>query len=305
MPKTILAVAIGDSRKSKAINNSAPATLNGVRPYIGGLINGLSKLPVPNTKPVRNYQIGTDYVIDYRECDLDQLNRTFTSADVIFCMSTRVVRAAASYNSSIPIVGIVSNPRHEGFLNKNICGISGKRSQEARHCYDRLKMTTVPNLKDENVYVLHDASYGPSKDSLETIRGGKHDPRVAYVSPSNIEDVIKDLTPGWGLLVLPVDWFFGAAPDIISWARAKGLVDFWSVTDWVQRTLPSALGGYGVPQQRCGELLAERVAYVLPSGAIPRPEFTDVDINSDVVWKASDAAAAELGIILDSHPQHV
>lgn len=60
----IIAVAIGDPSNSRIITNMSQTM--GVRPYILGLISYLSQQQVPNT--TRNYKIGTDDTIDYREC---------------------------------------------------------------------------------------------------------------------------------------------------------------------------------------------------------------------------------------------
>jgi hypothetical protein len=91
---------------------------------------------------------------------------------------------------------------------------------------------------------------------------------------------------------------------IIATARARPLPlpplpDFWPVTDWVRHSnnpTKSAFGGYGVPQALCGELLADRIAFVWTNGSMPNPKFIKVDTNSDVVWAVSDAAAADAGV---------
>jgi hypothetical protein len=95
---SIVAVAIGDPTNSRVIADMDQ--LNGVRPYITGLVTYLSQ---------QNLTIGTDYTVDYRECLED--NEDFTGADtpgnLIFCMSTPVVRkAVALVTDKVPIVGV-------------------------------------------------------------------------------------------------------------------------------------------------------------------------------------------------------
>ena len=291
-PKKIVAVAIGPANKT--VNIDSNAIPDGVRPYIAGLVPGLRG---------QGLTIGTaaDYVIEYRECPATNLdsyvfNRNLR-ADYIFCMSTRVLKRAQAFTTTTPIIGICSNPKKEEFLDQNIVGISGRRSHIARQCYERL-VQTVPSLT--KVYVLHDPTYGPAVDSLKNIHDGGHGPELANVSPSNIQGVITGMTPRSGLLILPTDWFFGIAERIRDWAQATRLADFWPVTDWVKHTSPSALGGFGVSQLKCGELLAERVAAVW-DGTIPtRDQFLD---SNDVLWYASDAAAQDRGLTLSNHPQ--
>src|SRR5215470_4507223 len=108
--KTILAVAVGP-KKDRVIRSKIG--LDGVRPYIEGLIDGLAGL---------NRHIGTDYEIDYRERELDELGSKAGAAEAfkansehcaIFGMSTTVVRAAQGVTKSIPVVGIVSDPKAE------------------------------------------------------------------------------------------------------------------------------------------------------------------------------------------------
>lgn len=296
MASTILAVAIGETDKTVRINSTAIPS--GVRRYISGLISGLT---------ARGKSIGdaSDYVIDYRECTAPRLETfVFNStlrADCIFCMSTTVVRRADNFTKQhslqTPIVGIVSDYQRESF-GGNVCGVSAQRSQQARQCYEHLLRTVVPGLN--KAYVLHDPNYDPSKDSLRNITGGHHPDVVNVSSPSDIQREIGNMPQGSGLLLLPVDWFFGAAEHIIGWARAQKLLDFWPVTDWVRSTPPSAFGGYGAPQERCGELLAERVASVW-DGTMPARLWVHVD-SSDFVWRASEAVARALGVTLSSAP---
>jgi hypothetical protein len=264
---------------------------------------------------IRGYSIGSDYLIDYRECSAADL-RTGAAFEVksgspsdciIFGMSTTVVRAAQHYTSTIPIVGIVSDPKAEGFGNaRNICGVSARRSQTAGECF-QLFLTTVPSLSE--VYVLHKAGYGPSEVALGQVKASA--PANVTVIPVNI-DTAADFAPGLGGLskrdpdqpahvgihVLPVDVSLGAAPRLIGFASDLYLPTFFPITDWVKPDLPSALGGYGVPQYTCGKLLAERVDYARDNGVpLPRPRFTDAP-DGAFEWWASGAAAKALHIDL-------
>jgi len=299
--KTILAVAIANTAVSKTISDTSPASLAGVRPYINGLIQRLA---------IRGYQIGPHYIIDYRETPAAGLGAIFTptlpnpAPDAVLCMSKTVldkVSSTAAWNS-VKVAGIVSIP-----LNKpNICGIDGQRQQIGRNYYEKL-LAALPSLSSSaanRVHVLHVPGYPPSDDSLQRIQAGATPVQlnvvpVASPTDANILAAINAITAPGALLVLPVDAFFGSAKLIIDTARAKSLPDFWPVTDWVQHSnspTKSALGGYGVPQVLCGELLADRIAFFWTNGSMPNPAFIKVNTTDDVVWAVSDAAAAQLNI---------
>jgi hypothetical protein len=308
--KTILAVAVGNSSSSspsKVIRDAHPTTLDGVRPYIRGVIERLHQF---------SDDIGdaNKYVIDYRQCTEAQLNQNFTvtaglpTSYIILGMSMTVVQAAAAQvPNSIPIIGMVSSD--PGFPS-NVCGVSAHRHQRAREYYDQF-LKTVPGLKRQNVYLLHKEGYYPSEESLRRIQQGSHPATVVPVPVASpygdiqIQSAITRIPGPGGLLILPVDYFFAAAGNIISWAQAKGLPDFWTATDWVQHSLPSALGGYGVSQQRCGQLLADQIESIWSTGShIPGQRWTIVTTGT---WVASDAAAAQLQIQLgpDGNLTHV
>jgi hypothetical protein len=283
--QTILAVALGDSQtsssnKSKVIRDNSPGTLNGVRPYIKGLINWLMSQPNPpvsdNTLPT--YHIGDSnyYVIDYRECTEAELINNFTvsaglpASYVILCMSTTVARAAASMNLNVPIVAIVSDPFAENFP-ANVCGVSAQRSQHAMQCYHKFKKADSALGK---VYALHKQNYKPSNDALNWL--GNKVISVPIQPGDNIQTKINAIPQGphRGLLVLPADLFFGQANNIAGWAQSQGMHDFWSVPDWPT----NSFGGYGFPQQTCGQYLAERIASIWANnGAIPNPQWVSID----------------------------
>jgi hypothetical protein len=280
--KTILAVAIGDPKNTFTFQDASDTNLNEVRPYIRGLIDWLSKQPAaPKPKEkLDKYQIGKDYVIQYRECKKDDLANLFknltSKPDLIFCMSTTVVQAAAGFadTNEIPVVGIVSDPAKEKF-GTMICGVSAKRSQHASDCYDQFK-EALSSSSLRKIFYLHKVNYGPSEDAKYWLPNDD-DAVPVPIGPTDGIDVIKkaiDRLPeaSGGLLVLPVDQFFGAGAKIVEWAKSRSLPTFWSVPDWP----PGAFGGYGVPQKMCGRYMGERVAYIWSKGRIPKPPFVQI-----------------------------
>jgi len=299
--RTILAVAIANTPASKTISDSAPASLAGVRPYIKGLIQRLD---------IRGFEIGVHYVIDYRETLASGLGAIFPTTlpanppDAVLCMSKTVldkVSGTAAWNS-VTIAGIVSEPLNQ----TNVCGVDGQRQQIGKDYYDKL-LAALPSLAQSGanrVHVLNVPGYPPSVKSLALITQGNPPVTVNpvnVVSPTdaNIVAAINGINQPGALIVLPVDTFFGSAQTIINTARAKSLPDFWPVTDWVRHgnnPTKSAFGGYGVPQVLCGELLADRIAFVWTNGGMPTPKFIKVDTKTDVVWAVSDAAATEAGV---------
>jgi ABC-type uncharacterized transport system substrate-binding protein len=284
--KTILAVAIGDE-VTEDIDSQSFST-DTVRPYIRGLVNGLTG---------EGLDIGKAYVIKYRQrTDLNSVFPTNTQPNCIFAMSTTVVRKAKDSHADIPIIGIVSDPQKQGFLDPNVhnvFGVSARRTQSALQCYQHFERT-APNRP---MYVLHDPKYGPSCDALDSLRGGGHQFNVLQVTPANIQGVIRKRNPGDNLLILPVDWFFGMARDISSWAQSAGVADFWSVTDWVRADTQSAFGGYGVSQQECGRVMADLVANVLREKT-PRNKFINATIIS---WRANEQVAGQVGVQIPSN----
>lgn len=321
MSYNILAVAIGDGAPDRTIIDWT--NLGGVRPYIPGLMLGLAKL---------GHIIGTEYTIYYRErANEAALNAaTFSPPppagvarfDTIFCMSTTVVRAAQAYTRQIPIVGIVSDPADEGFAaTGNICGISARRHQTAGDGFDRF-VDTVTTLT--TVYYMHKLHYGPSESALARIKARAHrrSPAPIAILPlpliTDAASIAVSLAalpnrnlanpPTVGLLVLPVDVCFANAQTIINTAQGAPyyVPTFFPTPDWVKPAPSSALGGYGVSQRTCGELLAERVDYALwqHPGQIPLPlpRFLDAPDHSLEWWVSSAAAApAVLNVVLGAN----
>lgn len=303
--KRILAMAVG-----KPMDVLIPPVVDlekaGVRPYIGGLIDGLAH---------RGRVLGTDYDIEYRHRWYDDLEsrKAFEvktkNFDLIYAMSTTVVRMAApaakAFKPVVPIVfPNVSDYGAEYLVNEGIAtGFSARRSQTADECFERL-LATIPTLKE--VIVLHKKEYDPSDlalDLVQTAQEKMHKNLKLTILEIDQHEEIKEKfsnlpqrdleTPAdRAILVLPVDLFFGAAPEIIDLAHKINIPTFFPVTDWVKASLPSALGGYGVPQRKCGERTAEHVDQILwyEKAVGNLPPVMDAT-EDDFEWVVSSAAA--------------
>jgi len=291
--KVIVAVAIGDPGRNKSISKGSPNSVTGVRPYIKGAMDRLNAY-------------GDNYAIEYRECaNVAQLTATFTAlpaCDVVLCLSTTVVNVAiANLPNTSAIVGMTSDTSRPA----NVTGVSAQRPQIARQLYVKFLQSLRDGL--DNVYILHKAGYPPSDDSLHNIHDGIPVPVGAPYGQAEIRAAINGIAVDGqgGLLVLPVDYFFAYAPDIVGWAQSKGLPDFWPVHDWVDNTASSAFGGYGVSQFRCGQLLADLMhqIFLRPFPANPLPGFTVVHSPAEFVWCVSDAVATRLHLKLGSNSQ--
>jgi ABC-type uncharacterized transport system substrate-binding protein len=302
--KKIVAVAIGPRRDSPI--GAAGAAVN-VRPYVAGLIKGLTE---------RGHHLGPDYEIDYKERPHSELSNGHGSDvfggdghaayDIIFAMSTNVVRAAKEAGHATPIVGVVSDHRAEGFSRtRTITGISARRSHTAGQCFEYF-LATVPTLK--KVRVLHKPKYGPSERSLKLVKAAakKRGVAVEVLSVQTREDIEKKLKAmakrdlkkpaEAGVLVLPVDVALGAAQLIIDLAQGqKNVPAFFPVTDFVKN---GALGGYGVPQHTCGLLMADYVARILWQSAQPQSLKVTEAGSGDFEWAVSRAAADALNVRL-------
>jgi ABC-type uncharacterized transport system substrate-binding protein len=302
-PKTILALAVGDPKFSQLIDHST--ALDNVRPYISGLIDGLAGL---------GHQLGTDFVIDYRQNWLDYIlkGRAFTELpkdpDLIYAMSTKVMRAAGEHTEEIPIV-FPNSSEHgdEQFVKAGrATGFSAKRTQTAGDCFDRF-FRTVPTLKQ--VLIPHINEHDISENALELVTvaaiksGVDPQPLLVRSHPDLLEKVSKlpKRVPGVatiGVHVLPVDLFFGATLEIIKEVqKEKRLPAFFPTGDWVPQAYGGAFGAYGVSQYTCGERTAGHVHHILwvnrPAAELPKVMEAN---ESDFEWTVSRAAAAALDI---------
>jgi ABC-type uncharacterized transport system substrate-binding protein len=301
--KTILALAVGDPQNSQLIDHRNK--LPGVRPYISGLIDGLASL---------GCQLGTHFVIDYRQNWLDYIVRgkAFTELPddpaLLYAMSTKVMRAAGDYTDGIPIVfPNCSEHGDEAYVRAGrATGFSAQRTQSSGDCFDRF-FRSVPGLKQ--VLIPHVNEHDICENALQLVTDAATkkgvDPQPILVkSHPDLLDKLAGLPrrePGTpttvGVHVLPVDMFFGATPDIIKSVQGKkNLPAFFPVTDWVTQAHGGAFGGYGVPQYTCGERTAKHVQHVLSgSGAAQLPKVA-VAAGSDFDWAVSRAAATALDI---------
>jgi ABC-type uncharacterized transport system substrate-binding protein len=306
--KRILAVAVGPHRD---LVISAKGDLSTVRPYIAGLVNGLIDY---------KRELGTDYVIDYREREPHQLEDeehaetafrvlAETPHQLVFAMSTTALQAAKGVtNDTVPIVfPSVSDHKADGLLRRgNATGVSARRSQTAGECFARF-LASVPTLKE--VRVLTKPGYYPAERALKLVKtvAKKHKITIKEIAVTSRGDIEKKLSAmakrdlkkpaEAGLLVLPVDLCLGAAPLIIELAQGrKNIPVFFPVTDWVRATAPSAFGGYGVPQHRCGKLAAEHVDQILwgsaKAGTLKVTEAADDAFD----WALSSTVARALNI---------
>jgi ABC-type uncharacterized transport system substrate-binding protein len=321
--KRILALAVGDAMDVSVDEKK----LDKVRPYIAGLIEGLAAL---------GRRLGTDFAIDYSQClhpDVisgQAFKEKEKGHDLIYAMSTTVMQAAGDHvtrkqqapgarTPDIPIVfANVSDPGAEEYVQKGLAtGFSARRSQTADQSFERF-LATVPTLKE--VIVLHKKDYDPSDlglDLVKVCRANKHKNVKVTVLELNAHSDIKTKLSALparnpkepaqtGIFVLPVDLFFGAAPEIIDLAQQKHLPTFFTVTDWVKPGLPSALAGFGVPQKKCGERTAEQVNQILwGNGKVGTVKVMDA-ADHDFEWVVSGAAAEALKIPLadmSGHPR--
>lgn len=291
MPKTILAVAVGETAREVTLNTSTPN--NTVRPYIAGLVTWLASANRTNPAQPENtpprYQIPADYSIIYRERPVlpaGSLETAFQDnaaqqADLWLCMSTSVARAAdvvaRAQSPTKPVVVIVSDPFSEG-LGNNFCGVSASRDRLAIKCLRQFRRR-VPSV--QNIFVLHREGYGPSDKARQWI--GKRSVFLVPVADSeNIQtkiqsDIMASSKPNKGVLVLPADRFFGVADLITQWTGT--VPTFWSTPDF-----PTASrGGFGYPQKKCGQYMAERVAIIWKNQA-----DAVVDLFPDPKWIAMD-----------------
>ena len=308
--KRILAVAVGPHRD---LVIDAQAGLSGVRAYIAGLVSGLSDY---------KRQLGADYVIDYREREADHLEdekhaqgafgvSSQNPHHLVFAMSTTALQAAKGVtNDRVPIVfPSVSDHRADGLAKRgNATGVSARRSQMAGECFERF-LASVPTLKE--VRVLTKPGYYPAERALKLVKAAAKKRKITIkeipvTSRAEIEKKLsamakRDLKKPAeaGLLVLPVDLCLGAAPLIIELAQGrKNIPVFFPVTDWVRTTAPSAFGGYGVPQHRCGKLAAEHVDQILWGSAKAGTLKVTEAANDAFDWALSSDVARALNITI-------
>jgi hypothetical protein len=91
-------------------------------------------------------------------------------------------------------------------------------------------------------------------------------------------EIVASTKPNKGVLVLPADRFFGVAELITQWTG--NIPTFWSTSDFPTHST----GGYGYPQKKCGQFMAERVAVIWKNLAdapaqdpLPDPKWVAMD----------------------------
>jgi len=292
--KKILAVAIGDPANQFDFRSPNDNNLNSVRPYIRGAISKLTAL---------GRQIGTEYMIEYREFDQGSINFSTPDLSLILCLSTTVAKAAqAAKITTTPVVAICSDPDHEKFTS-NFFGVTAARWQKGKEYFNNF-LETVPILQDtsKKIYVLHKKDYYPSEEALKRLKeSNPYNSKIEVVEVSSygeIEDKISGIAGPGGLLILPADWFFAKASKIFPIVQRKGLPDFWPVTDWVKQDGTGAVAGYGVSQLMSGEILAQQIGEYWKTNQFPSGRKQWVDAPDQISWMGSVSAARACNVSL-------
>jgi hypothetical protein len=271
---SILAIAIGDPNNSRTIDSIyGLANPNPCRPYIAGMVDQLMKESTPRI-------LGVDYVIDYQECfeSGETFNTVTTDTALILCMSTPVMKAAVTFaNNEIPIVGVTSNPIA---FPGNVCGVNAQRTNNPYATY----------------YIHFRNSLGPHPPTItllnrtgspisETCKNGilQHVavPVAEVDFPAGddptqpIVDAINTVPQNSGLLVLPVDVFFGFYDTINTAAASLNLTVFWAAEEFAKHNQPH----YGSSQLVCGQKFGDQVAYILSNKKVPTGKQQWITVN--------------------------
>ena len=114
----------------------------------------------------------------------------------------------------------------------------------------------------QNIFVLLRQGYDPSDRAYKWL--DKRHVTPIYIADGDSTQTMKDKITAIknsplakkGVLVLAADRFFGVAKLITEWTDA--IPTFWLTPDFPME----AKGGYGYPQKRCGQYMAERVATI-------------------------------------------
>jgi hypothetical protein len=193
-------------------------------------------------------------------------------------MSRTVVDAAATYyppsGSAPKIVGIVSDPFSADY-GSNVCAASATRPQLIARGAKRFKK----KLGLDKLFALTISSYPPAQQAAKWI-GQNVDQRPVNADLSNLKTIIDTCSPAAGqkagLIIYPVDAFFGAGEQIVEWAENRAqdpLPTFWTAPDFPA----TAYGGFGFPQKICGQYMAYLVATIFSTGAMPDQPYITVD----------------------------
>jgi hypothetical protein len=261
-PPHILAVAIGDPNNSRTIDSIPKLSIpNPCRPYITGMVDQLMNQPTPRL-------LGIDYVIDYQECFEGAEDFTVTTNPaLILCMSTPVMVAAVAFaNNQVPIVGVTSNP---GAFTGNVCGVNAQRTNNPYATYYiHFRNGLGPN---SIITLLNRTNNSVSEACKRGILQHVNAP-VAEVNfplgndPTQpIVNAINTVPVNSGLLVLPVDVFFGFSNTINTTAANRGLTVFWPAEEFAQH----GQSHFGSSQVECGQNFGVQADYILTNHAVP------------------------------------
>jgi hypothetical protein len=268
----ILAIAIGDPNNSRTIDTIfGLSNPNPCRPYIAGMVDQLMKESTPVI-------LGVDYVIDYQECFEDSENFNAVTADtaLILCMSTPVMLAAVTANNGIPIVGVTSNPAQ---FTGDVCGVNAQRTNNPYATYYVHFQNSLP--AGETITLLNRTGNPVSEICKDGILQHVAAP-VAEVNftlgndpTTPIVNAIGTVPVNTGLLVLPVDVFFGFSDTINTAAANRGLTVFWPAEEFAKHNQPH----FGSSQVVCGQNFGGQVAYILPNKAVPFGKQQWITVN--------------------------
>jgi hypothetical protein len=261
-PARILAVAIGDPSNSRTIDSIASLAIPSLcRYYILGMVDHLMNQPTRRL-------LGIHYVIDYQECFEDGEDFTvIQDPALILCMSTPVMWAAVHFADQLPIVGVTSNP--DAFkVHANVCGVNAQRTNNPFTYYTQFKKDLGgPHPK---ITLLHRTGNPVSEACRDGILQHVNVP-VAPVNFSVGSDPRQPIITainnvnGGGLLVLPVDVFFGFSDTINTTAAYRGLTVFWPAEEFARH----GHSHFGSSQVECGRKFGEHADFILTNGTVP------------------------------------
>ncbi|MGB7178908.1 MAG: hypothetical protein WBD33_18875, partial [Xanthobacteraceae bacterium] len=94
---------------------------------------------------------------------------------------------------------------------------------------------------------------------LADVNPTTRDPRTAIVN------AINTVPQNSGLLVLPVDVFFGFCDTINAAAASRNLTVFWPAEEFVKH----GQHHFGSSQVECGQIFGEQVDFILTNKVVP------------------------------------
>ena len=272
---SILAIAIGDPNNSRTIDSIFGLTYpNPCRPYIAGMVDQLMNESTPRI-------LGVDYVIDYQECfeSGETFNTVTTDTALILCMSSPVMNAAVTFaNNQIPIVGVTSNPNA---FPGNVCGVNAQRTNNPYATY-YIHFRNSLGAHPPTITLLNRTGSPVSETCKNEILQHVAVPVAEVDFPTGddptqpIVDAINNVPPNSGLLVLPVDVFFGFSDTIITAAASLNLTVFWPAEEFARHGQPH----YGSSQVQCGQIFGDQVEdFILINHTVPTGKQQWITVN--------------------------